>query len=1219
MSNKTLSGSQGPATRPQVPRSAPRPHRLDRLFRVALMIGMAAGTTGMLAPSTLFAQSDNSAMTGTVTDQSGAVVGGARVTVTNEATRLTRSAVTNASGFYTINGIAPGKYTVSVVAKGFSTETVTNNTVDPSLPATVNVPLKVGSDAETVQVTADETPLDADTATLGRVITSKQVDSLPLNGRNPIYVALNMAGITSGPTSGVTANSAATGSNISTFNYSTGLGAIQINGGRERDNLITYDGAVAVRVRASGDSVGSVDLDAVQEVQVLATNYPAEYGRSIGGQIRITEKSGGANFHGTLYDYFQNPDLNANSWVRNHNTTNNNNPAYPAALKTNFVAPFTFNQFGGDLNGPLYVPHVLPKGKVFFLYAEEFTEYPTTPTAPVTVPNPAFKTGDFSSLLTGSSPHYIRDPQSGLPCNAKTGGPGCFPGNIIPANRLSPNGVGLLSIYPTPTPNFLLGTENLLQIAKYPAHQEVDTGNLDILPTEKDYVRFRLNHFFYHEDNPFSAAFNTVPRLYDRPNETGSISWVRSFNAKTTNEVLVTASHDAARLSIDTSGQAYNGQGPAYSRSSYGINYPFLFPGTKDLPNKIPTVQFLSTSSITTMDGSTYPSHSQGEIFDYSDTFTRIFGNHVLKTGFLYERSGENDRDQIAFSSSNAGETNNQNGQFDFNSQNPNGTGYDVADAALGLYYTYAEVGARDETPYRGNLYEFFAQDSFKATPKLHLEYGLRYTSIHPYYSEYNNAGSFDPAYYTASTAIQVNPTTGNPIAGTGNAYDGTVLWGNGFTSNAASHVAAAQTSQYNSLFHDLPRGFIHVQKFLFQPRLGVAYSANNKTVFRTGFGRYTNRQGVSDFVFAGGIPPLQQVASLSLGSVDNPGGGANGSYPLLSGDIDQQSPQPEAYIWNASVEREIGFGTVAEVSYVGRHALHQQYAANINQLQPGTLTNPANTGLNANYLRPYQGYGPINLVKQGDTAMYEGLQVNVTRRFQHGLGFNVAYTYASSRDCDSFQKQVVPNTFDIHGICGPSDYDIRQVLVPSAVYEIPFRGGNRMLREALAGWQLTQSYQFQTGAPFSVATSQDIAGVGPGSGSQLLQVTPGSVLKGNGKFSSSNTDGNYWFAPTTGGTQNFTTPTAGTFTTQLNRNILRSPGQSYFNASLQKKFPIYESSNLNFRVDAFDFPNHPNWNSPDSTYVDQAAYGDTSSLTFGKVTQKNNQRSMQLSLRYSF
>ncbi len=1179
-----------------------------RLLHAALLVGALGSSASLLSPAALYAQSDNSAVTGTVTDSAGAVVPGAKVTVTNETTGLTRTVTTNASGAYSINGIAPGKYTVSVEATGFAVESVRGNNIDPSLPATVNLSLKVGSGGETVEVTAEETPLNADTSTLGRVITSNQIDNLPLSGRNPIYAALTKAGITSGPGSPIASNGSGAASNVSSFNFSTGLGSIQINGGRERDNLLTFDGAVAVRIRASGDSVGVPDLDAVQEVQVLATNYPAEYGRSIGGQIRIITKSGGERFHGSAYEYLQNPVLNANTWVRNHtNGVNNSNPLYPQVLKTNHVLPFTYNQFGFNVTGPLYVPHLIPKGKVFFLYSEGFVQYPQTVNNPVTVPNPAFRTGDFSSVA-----QHIKDPQSTLACDPKAGGPGCFAGNIIPADRLSPNGVGLLSIFPNPTPNFSVGTSNLLQIGKYPARQQIDSGNLDILPTEKDYIRFRLIHFFYHEDNPFSAAYNTVPRLYDRPNQTGSLSWVRTINPKTINEVLLSASHDAARLSIDTSGQAYNGQGPAYSRATYGINYPFLFPGTKDLPNKIPTVKFDSTNSgITAMDGSAYPSHSQGEIFDYSDTFTRVIGDHTLKAGALYERSGENDRDQIAFSTSTAGQTNNQNGQFDFNGgSNKSGTGYDLADAALGLYYTYSEVGARSETPYRGNLYEFFAQDSYKATPKLHLEFGVRYTSIHPYYSLWNNAGSFDPKFYNASTAIQVNPSTGNPIAGTGDPLDGTVLWGNGFTSDAKNHVAAAASGQYDSLFHNLPRGYTNVQKFLFQPRVGVAYSLNDKTVLRTGFGRYTNRQGVSDFVFAGGIPPLQQVASVSSGTADNPGAGSNGAYPQLSGEIDRNAPQPEAYIWNASVERQIGFQTVAEVSYVGRHALHQQYGANINQLQPGTLTNPANKGISANALRPYQGYSAINLVEQGDTAFYQGLQVDITRRFSHGLGFGTAYTFASSRDCASFQKSVVPNTFDPKAICGPSDYDVRQVLVLNAVYEIPFKSGSHLLNEGLSGWQLTQVYQFQTGAPFSVATTQDIAGVGPGSGPQLLQITPGASLKGNGKFSNSTTDGNSWFNVGTATAPIFTTPTPGTFTTQKNRNILRAPGQDYFNASLQKRFATFEGQSLNFRIDAFDFPNHPNWNAPDTTYVDAA---------FGKVTSKNLQRSLQASLRYSF
>jgi hypothetical protein len=161
-------------------------------------------------------------------------------------------------------------------------------------------------------------------------------------------------------------------------------------------------------VRASGDSVGVVDLENVQEVQVLASNYPAEYGRSVGGQLRIITRGGTECFHGTLYEDLQNPVLNANTWVRNHSTSNSN-PALPKSVKSNYVAPFTYNQFGFSMNGPAYIPHVLPKDKVFFLYSEAFVHYPATNTAPVTVPNPAFRTGDFSSVTT-----HLIDPTRGL-------------------------------------------------------------------------------------------------------------------------------------------------------------------------------------------------------------------------------------------------------------------------------------------------------------------------------------------------------------------------------------------------------------------------------------------------------------------------------------------------------------------------------------------------------------------------------------------------------------------------------------------------------------------------------------------------------------------------------------------------------------------------------------------------------------------------------------
>lgn len=1160
--------------------------------RSLLFIMLVVACMTIARPVSLLAQSDNSSIAGTITDPSGAEVGRAEITVTSELTGAEHRTMSNKSGFYTIAGLAPGKYTVTVVASGFSTVTKTNNNLDPSVPATVNIGLVVGQANQQVEIKAEETTLQADSSTLGRVITNSQADNLPLNGRNPVYLALTKAGITS------------TTGNVSTFSFSTGLGGLNINGGRERDNLLTYDGAVAVRIRASGDSIGTPDLDAVQEVQILATNYPAEYGRSIGGQVRIITKSGGEQFHGSIYEYFQNPVLSANTWTRNNNFVNNNNPNYPAALKTNFVGHFTFNQFGGNINGPLYIPHVLPKGKVFFLYSEAFVRYNPTQTNALTVPNPAFRTGDFSSLITGDpkTNHYIKDPESSLPCSVSTGGPGCFSTNgvynVIPQNRLSPNGVGLLTAFPNPTPNFSQGSNNLLTTGTNPEQQQIDSGNLDIVPTDKDYIRFRLVHFFYHEDNPFATSnYGNVPRIYSRPNQTGSLDWVHTFNPNMTNEFLATASHDAARLSIDTS----NG---LYDRTKYGINFPYLFPQGKDLPNKIPTVAFDTTTSITTLDGSTYPSHSQGELFDFADTFTRIIGNHILRAGALYERSGENDDDQIAFANSTPGQTNNQNGKFDFSSGNSKGTGFDIADAALGLFNTYSEVGTRNETPNRANMYEFFVQDSWKVTPKLHLEYGVRYSSIHPYYSLWNNAGTFDPAFYNPATAIQVDPTSGNPIAGTGDPLNGTVLWGNGFTSDAKNHVPIAASGQYDNLFHNLPRGYIHVQKYLFQPRLGIAYQLDEKTVLRAGAGRYVSRQGVSDGVFSGGIPPLQQLVSISTGSVDNPGGtaAATGSYPQLTGAINQSSPQPEAYTWNVSVERELGFDTVADISYVGRHALHQQFQGDLNQAPVGTAQQFGTNGVNAH--RPYAGYSAITEVYQGDTAAYNGLQIDVNHRYSRDLGFGVAYTFAHSQDCGSFQKNFLPNFLDTKGLCGPADYDIRQALAINSVYRIPFRSGNRLANEALGGWQLSQSYQFQTGIPLSVGTGTDIAGVGAGFQSQLYGVTPGVNLKGNGHFSIAG-DSNSWF-----NTKAFVAPLPGTFTTQHTRNILIEPGSANYNASLQKKFQTFENQFLTFRFDAFDFPNHPNWSAPDANPTDS---------NFGKVTSKTGQRSMQASLRYSF
>ena len=1141
-------------------------------------------------PQIAFSQSDNATISGLVSDASGAPVKGAAISVRSEATGTERKATSNDSGFYTVPGVPAGTYTISAQFPGFRTLIQSGNRVDAAVPFTANLSLSVGDVTQQMDVTAEATVVQADSATLGRVVTNNQASNLPLNGRDPIYLGLLQAGVTSAS------------STISTFQFANGQGALNINGGRDRDNLISYDGAVAVRVRANGDTIGVPDLDAVQEVQILTANYPAEYGRSVGGQIRIITKSGTDHLHGTAYDYFRNSALDANSWSRNTSSL------------TNFVAPFRYNQFGYDVNGPLWIPKVLPKNKVFFLFSQQYVRYRQVDTSYATVPTAAFKAGDFSQLLAGNNifsktKQYIKNPASTLPCSQTTGGAGCFAGNIIPQSQLNATGVGLLSAYPNNTPGFQLGSYNWLSTASEPINQRIDTGSVDINPAQDHYIRVRLQNYLWHDFQPFGSssavtstgAFNLVPRDFDRPNQTGSVDYVWTVNPTTTNELLFTASHDHYTIGI--------GDGTLYDRTQYGINYPYLFPVGKDVPNKIPTIQ-ISSDGISTLDGSPYPSHAGGEIFDLSDTFSKTFGNHTFKAGFLFERSGENDYDQIPFSSSTPGQTNNQNGGFQFTNSNPGGTGLALADTALGLFNSYAEVGQRSQTPYRGNSYEAFAQDSWKVNPKLHLEYGLRYTVIQPYYSLWNNAAVFDQALYNPATAVKVNPSTGNPIPGTGNPYDGVYLLGNGWPSSAAGHVPIEASGAFNNLFDGLPRSYSKTHFTGFQPRVGLAYAFDNKTVLRAGVGRYLARQGVTDGVFVGGNPPLQSVASVASGNANNPGGsGTTGSYPLTTGTIDQNSPYPESWTWNATFEREVGFGTVIDVSYVGRRGLHSQLERNINQPAAGAVQ--ANPGVNINALRPYLGFGPILEVTQDDPSRYDGLQINVNRRFSHDLSFGFAYTFASSTDCGSSQKSILPDANDWRSICGPSDYDVRNAAVVNFVYQLPFFKNSGLTRKLLGGWTLTQADQFQSGTPLSVYSSTDYAGVGTGSGVQLLNVTPSANLSSPHQFAGASAGSQYWFAVTNpDGTPTFTPPAPGTFTTQQNRNIIRNPGIMSWNASLLKDFALTETQRVTFRAEAFDFINHPNLAAVDTVYTD---------ANFGKITSKTGQRNLQLSLRYTF
>lgn len=1130
-------------------------------------------------PTLLTAQSDTSSISGTVTDTTGAVVPNAKVTIQNEATKIERTYTTNAGGSYTATNISPGTYTVKVEAQGFQTAVLSGNRIDPNIGSRIDTALKAGNTATTVTVEANANVLQTESAAAGQLVTSEQVKTIQLNGRNPLYLSQLEPG--------VVRNAA-----ISAFNFSPDFSGPTINGARANESVLTLDSAPMVRTRANGTQIGVADVDSTSQVQILTTGYPAEYGGTSGGFIRMVPKSGTSTFHGSVYEYLRNSFFNANTWTRNNSDQ--------AALRDHPQA-FRYNQFGWNLGGPVYIPGHFntSKQKLFFLAGQEYLRYRQTVTQQGTVPTALMRQGNFSELLSpnifySTTPLQIVNPQTGAP----------YPGNVIPSGDTSPNGLALLNAYPAPNANS--SSFNWQDQAPYPQNQRKDTLVLDYLPSDAHHFRFSLLNYNYDYVNPFAGNFNRTPQKWHWPNQVAVLHYTWSISPTMVNEFTASGSVDHITISYDTS----NG---LFDRTQYGIDFPYIYPASQKLvPNKIPTIDL---ANFTTLDGGPYPSHSGGPIVDMIDNLTKVIGSHTLKAGFLWQWSGENNFDQIDVSSTTPGATNNQNGQFNFSdtrSGHPT-SGVAAANAALGLFDTYGEIGQKSYTLFRGQMYEGFAQDSWHATPRLLLEYGIRYSVMLPYTAAWRNQSVFDPGSWNPALAPTVDPVT-DQISG-GDPYNGVVIPGSGFPSSAQGHVPADIISgQYNRLFRGFGAGYSNITWSNVQPRIGFTYQVTPHTVVRGGGGRFVQRIGISDSVQLGGNAPFQPSTTVTAGSVDNPGAVGANSLPLALSSQALNFPDPNAWGWNAAVEQEISNFATFTIQYVGRRGLHLSQIENVNQLQPGTKQ--ANPGVTDDALRPYRGFSAILQDTNAGSSFYNGLQLSLKRRMSRGLLFGIAYTWSKSTDFGSSPGYELPNVYNPRPNYGPSDFDIRNVLVVNYVWDIPYGKdfSNRLARGAVGGWQLSGTTQAQTGEPFNVSTGDDFAGVGLGAGSQVWETTRKPYVSKN--FAGSGGKG-YWFDPSV-----FVQPAPGTLAPRGTRNSIYGPGFQSWNIALLKNFhvfPGHENHVLSFKAEAFNFTNHPNLDSPSN----DSAMSNPYSATFGQVTTKGqtypSERQMQFSLRYEF
>jgi Carboxypeptidase regulatory-like domain len=1118
----------------------------------------------VLCATSAHAQFDSAQISGVVQDTTGAVLPGVDITLVNVGTRIERQAVTNEAGLYTFPNVPVGEYRITAMLSGFKPITKSNVQVNAGLNIRVDVSLEVGALSETVQVEAATTLVD--TSVIGRTLRAEQIAETPLSGRRASQVAQLAPGVVGNNMGG----SVPTG--VGTF----ATGVTSINGGRSDEFLTTIDGAPSIRIRqAGGFMMGAQNFDTVAEVQVLTTNYQAEFGRASAGQLRLVTKSGTQSFRGNVFWSHQDDALDANTWTRNR-----------AGLEK---SPHKYNAYGFTLGGPLYIPGTFnsDRQKLFFFWGQEWQRDRTVEdnnTQTGNVPTAAMKNGDFSALLPG---RVIRNPVTGQP----------FQGNIIPRGMISPQGQALLNAFPLPTPGFQQGANNYIGNPSVFNNQRKDSIKIDWVPTSNHRVAVRHTWApnVWNDPEPLSV-YSTI---WDYPGRTLAATLTSTLSSSLINEFSFSWGSTSPSKYFGQRNCDYCPGGTSAflypTQSEVGINYAYLFPGTKLDPDKIPNISLQGFNPA--INNAAYPGSWNDFVFLWSDNVTKITGNHAFKAGVMIERSGMNDRIQLSFAQAPA--TTNQNGSFRFFDTRPGATGYSVANALLGLFDDYTEFGNKPNTKWLAMGYDVYAQDSWKPARDLTLEMGLRYSLWQPWGTTNKAMASFQSQFYDPAAAPVIDRAGGFVVSG--DRFDGVVLPGDAPTEEALADFP--QLANLQRLYHGVPNGFSETPTDGFQPRLGMAYAIDDRTTFRAGVGRFLNRVQINTTAAYGFNAPLSEMQTVINGIVDAPGGASTRNFPLVGAMQSPDFTNPVSWAWNATVDRELPWAMRGTVSYVGRSASRLERARNINQLQPGTIQ--GNPGVNANALRPYLGFSTVTLYETTGKSRYNSLQTQVERRSTRGVGFSVAYTFSRTTDNGAGRNDLLPDAFDDGLYYGISDLDRPHVLVSQVRYRFPtLEESVAPLRWVLGNWDVSGIFQAQSGMPFSVRTPVDIAGVGPGSGQQFYeQVGDPKAVRTDWDPALSRAT---WFDRNA-----FQAPAGGTFATTQEKNTLRQPGFWDINMSFRKGFNVAGSTHrFDLRVEAFNILNR--------TRLDNAVTNPTLP-DFGYITSLTGNRTMQIGMQYLF
>jgi hypothetical protein len=1190
----------------------------------------------ILTASALYGQVDTGAIYGTVKDQSGAVVPGTKITATSQDTGLSVTTSTTPDGNFVFTPIKIGTYTLTAEYTGFEKLVQRDVTVEVQQRVAVDLVLHPGMVNQTVEVSGAPPALQTQDASVGQVIGAREVNDLPLNGRNFTFLAQLTAGVTQDQEDtrglGATGSFAANGTRPAQNNYI-------LDGIDDNADLVDFLNGTAYVVRPP--------VDAIAEFKVQTSDYTAEMGRSAGAVLNATIKSGTNQWHGNAWEFVRNDKFDAANFFENS----------PSPTQK---GEYRQNQFGATIGGPLR------KDKTFIFGDYEGTRIRQAIPWLATVPTALESSSGFtnlSELLTQGGtqtdplgrnfalgqvfdPATTRQVYCGVadpvtlqtvPCPTGTA-PGTelageylrepFAGNILPAKRLDQNAIKLLQLFPAPNSAGLFSNYSSDPVLRNTVNQFDVRGDENFSDADQMFARVSFSNNPEFIPGPFTGIADGGAFADGSQSATSiniALSETHSFSPTVVNE---------ARLGFNRIGtsrlQPYANQ--------LGIPQQFGIQGVPQVPlnGSLPTIIFTGLNSL---GGEDYlPSVEYNSTAQFTDNATKVRGKQTLKAGIEFQH--------LKFSIFQPPESR---GNFYFHGNFTEVAGYSDGNTGLAQMLltpingtvpgALNMVGGSDDvqasnianTDMGRNYYGLYFQDDWKATSKLTLNLGVRWEYFGQIVENFGAQSNFLPSFTSAPSQFMLTKQRCS-------------------TPLSPDFMTAASTDNINISCSSVP-GLGYSQLTNFSPRIGFAYRVTPKWVARGGFGLFYGGfensvvETYVDFPFqySLGFPSLTpgQPVTFANGALGTLETGLSAIEPLTSVDAEpggvsftgedyhMKSPYTEGY--NLTLQYEITPNQTFQIGYVGNSVRH--LGVYINPNNPSEILPP---GLNSYAYSPFPDFtNPITYSSFAGDSYYNSLQANFERRLSRGLNVLANFTWSKCRTDASdvlnetaifYRAPMLPH-FGIQGDYGLCDFDIPKVVHVSGTYELPAGNGHRFLGNSggvvngiLGGWRTNWILTLEDGQPWTVPC---ITPAPSGFGCDALLVPGQKITAGPHNV-------NQWINPSA-----FASPPAATTIGQSDYSPLGGaptqfygPGFHRMDFSLFKEFRATETTHFEFRAEFFNLTNHPNFSPPGFggngvvAAPGSLTYG-PGSTTFGAINStrdgQNDQREIQFALKFYF